>query len=148
MKLLKPFYIQTSKNMNKIEHIGIAVKNLKESNQLFTKLFGKAPYKEEEVESEGVKTSFFMNGPNKIELLEATNPNSPIAKFLEKKGEGIHHIAFDVTNIEAEMARLEGEGFELINKTPKKGADHKLVAFLHPKGTNGVLIELCEEIKQ
>ena len=96
--------------------------------------------------SEGVKTSFFMNGPNKIELLEATNPESPIAKFLEKKGEGIHHIAFDVTDIRAEMTRLQGEGFTLLNTEPKRGADNKLVCFLHPKGTNGVLVELCQDI--
>jgi methylmalonyl-CoA/ethylmalonyl-CoA epimerase len=132
--------------MNKIEHIGIAVKNLETSNLLFEKLFGAPPYKSEEVASEGVKTSFFMNGPNKIELLEATNADSPIAKFLEKKGEGIHHIAFDVTDIVAEMARLKSEGFTVLNETPKPGADNKLVAFLHPKGTNGVLIELCQEI--
>ena len=133
--------------MNKIEHIGLAVKNLQESNAVFEKLFGQPPYKEEEVASEGVKTSFFMNGPNKIELLEATNPESPIAKFLEKKGEGIHHIAFDVTDIEAEIQRLKGEDFVVLNEIPKKGADNKLVAFLHPKSTNGVLIELCQEIK-
>ncbi|MGL2987815.1 methylmalonyl-CoA epimerase [Flavobacterium sp. RSSA_27] len=132
--------------MNKIEHIGIAVKDLQTSNLLFEKLFGAPAYKEEEVVSEGVKTSFFQNGPNKIELLEATNPESPIAKFIEKKGEGIHHIAFDVTDIVAEIARLEGEGFVVLNPTPKKGADNKLVAFLHPKTTNGVLIELCQEI--
>ncbi len=132
--------------MNKIEHIGIAVKDLQASNLLFEKLFGAPAYKEEEVVSEGVKTSFFQNGPNKIELLEATNPESPIAKFIEKKGEGIHHIAFDVTDIVAEIARLEGEGFVILNSTPKKGADNKLVAFLHPKSTNGVLIELCQEI--
>ncbi len=133
--------------MNKIEHIGIAVKNLRESNAVFEKLFGQPPYKEEEVASEGVKTSFFMNGPNKIELLEATNSESPIAKFLEKKGEGIHHIAFDVTDIEAEIQRLKQEGFVVLNEIPKKGADNKLVAFVHPKSTNGVLIELCQEIK-
>ncbi|WNM19572.1 methylmalonyl-CoA epimerase [Flavobacterium capsici] len=133
--------------MRKIEHIGIAVKNLEASNQLFEKIFGNPPYKEEEVINEGVKTSFFMNGPNKIELLEATNPESPIAKFLDKKGEGIHHIAFDVENIEKEIQRLKGEGFIVLNETPKKGADNKLVAFLHPKGTNGVLIELCQEIQ-
>lgn len=132
--------------MRKIEHIGIAVKNLEESNTLFEKLFGAPAYKEEEVESEGVKTSFFMNGPNKIELLEATNAESPIAKFIEKKGEGIHHIAFDVENILAEVERLKGEGFVILNETPKKGADNKLVVFLHPKTTNGVLIELCQEI--
>lgn len=133
--------------MRKIEHIGIAVKSLKESNFLFEKLFGQPPYKEEEVVSEGVKTSFFMNGPNKIELLEATNPESPIAKFLEKKGEGIHHIAFDVEDVLEEISRLKKEGFVVLNEIPKKGADNKLVAFLHPKGTNGVLVELCQEIK-
>jgi methylmalonyl-CoA/ethylmalonyl-CoA epimerase len=132
--------------MKKIEHIGIAVKSLESSNILFEKLLGVPPYKSEEVVSEGVKTSFFSNGPNKIELLEATTPNSPIAKFLEKKGEGIHHIAFDVEDITAEIARLKSEGFVLINELPKKGADNKLVAFLHPKDTNGVLIELCQEI--
>ena len=134
------------KYMNKIEHIGIAVNNLETSNLLFEKLFGSPAYKQEEVESEGVKTSFFKNGPNKIELLEATNLDSPIAKFLEKKGEGIHHIAFEVTNIELEMKRLQNEGFVLINEKPKKGADNKWVVFLHPKHTNGVLIELCQEI--
>lgn len=133
--------------MRKIEHIGIAVKSLEASNILFEKLFGLPPYKEEEVVSEGVKTSFFMNGPNKIELLEATNPDSPIAKFIDKKGEGIHHIAFDVYDIEEEIKRLKEEGFVVLNEVPKKGADNKLVAFLHPKGTNGVLIELCQEIK-
>ncbi|MFY7988689.1 MAG: methylmalonyl-CoA epimerase [Flavobacterium sp.] len=133
--------------MRKIEHIGIAVKSLKESNLLFEKLFGQPPYKEEEVISEGVKTSFFMNGPNKIELLEATNSDSPIAKFLEKKGEGIHHIAFDVEDILSEISRLKSEGFVVLNEIPKKGADNKLVVFLHPKGTNGVLIELCQEIR-
>ena len=132
--------------MRKIEHIGIAVNILKVYNVLFEKLFGTPPYKQEEVESEGVKTSFFMNGPNKIELLEATNSNSPIAKFLEKKGEGIHHIAFDVQDILAEIDRLKNEGFVVLNEIPKKGADNKLVAFLHPKGTNGVLVELCQEI--
>lgn len=132
--------------MRKIEHIGIAVKNLSESNKLFEKLFGVVAYKEEIVESEGVKTSFFMNGPNKIELLEGTNPESPIAKFVEKKGEGIHHVAFDVENIYAEVERLKKEGFVILNENPKKGADNKLVVFLHPKSTNGVLIELCQEI--
>ena len=133
--------------MNKIEHIGIAVKNLEESNALFAKLFGKPHYKTESVESEGVNTSFFQVGENKIELLEATNENSPIAKFLTKKGEGVHHIAFDVTDIEAEIKRLKSEGFVVLNEKPKKGADNKLVAFLHPKSTNGTLIELCQEIK-
>lgn len=133
--------------MNKIEHIGIAVKNLEDSNVLFAKLFGKKHYKTEAVESEGVKTAFFKVGENKIELLEATKPDSPIAKFIAKKGEGIHHIAFDVTDIEAEVKRLKKEGFIVLNETPKKGADNKLVVFLHPKGTNGVLIELCQEIR-
>jgi len=133
--------------MDKIEHIGIAVKDLEKSNQLFAALFGEKHYKTEEVLSEGVKTSFFKTGPNKIELLEATNPESPIAKFIDKKGEGIHHIAFAVTDIIAEIARLKKEGFKVLNEIPKKGADNKLVAFLHPKTTNGVLIELCQEIQ-
>lgn len=133
--------------MLKIEHIGIAVKNIEESNNLFAKLFARQPYKMEAVESEGVSTSFFQMGDSKIELLEATNPDSAIAKFIEKRGEGIHHIAFEVDDIYAEMKRLEGEGFQLINKEPKAGADNKLVCFLHPKGTNGVLVELCQEIK-
>lgn len=133
--------------MNKIEHIGIAVKNLDASTSIFEKLFAKKSYKREEVESEGVLTEFFQIGPNKIELLEATKPESAIAKFIEKKGEGIHHIAFDVTDIYAEMKRLEAEGFTLLNKEPKKGADNKLVCFVHPKDANGVLIELCQEIK-
>lgn len=133
--------------MNKIEHIGIAVKNLKDSNELFSKLFGELHYKTEEVKSEGVNTSFFKVGDNKIELLEATKENSPINKFIEKKGEGIHHIAFDVDDIVGEIKRLKKEGFKVLNETPKKGADNKLVAFLHPKSSNGVLIELCQEIK-
>ncbi len=132
--------------MKKIEHIGIAVKNLEVSNALFEKLLGKPPYKSESVASEGVTTSFFQSGPNKIELLEATNPDSPIAKFIEKKGEGIHHIAFAVTDIEKEVKRLRKAGFVILNETPKKGADNKLVVFLHPKSTNGVLIELCQEV--
>lgn len=131
--------------MNKIEHIGIAVKDLDTSNKLFSKLLGESHYKIEAVETEGVKTSFFKVGDNKIELLEATNDDSPIAKFIEKRGEGIHHIAFDVDDIEKEMKRLTQEGFTVLNEKPKKGADNKLVAFLHPKGTNGVLIELCQE---
>ena len=133
--------------VNKIEHIGIAVKNMNDANVLFEKLLGVPSYKEEEVESEGVLTSFFQTGTNKIELLMATNPESPIAKFLEKKGEGIHHIAFDVDDIYSEIERLKREGFVLINEVPKKGADNKLVVFLHPKNTNGVLVELCQEIK-
>lgn len=132
--------------MHKIEHIGIAVKSLESSNDLFAKLFGETHYKLEKVASEGVNTSFFQVGPNKIELLEASGPDSPIAKFLEKRGEGIHHIAFDVEDIHAEIARLKEEEFIIINETPRKGADNKLVCFLHPKTTNGVLIELCQEI--
>ena len=133
--------------MNKIEHIGIAVKSIDASTSLFAKLFAKNAYKREEVLSEGVMTEFFQMGDNKIELLEATNPESPIAKFIEKKGEGIHHIAFDVDDIVAEMKRLKAEGFQLLAEDPKKGADNKLVCFLHPKSTNGVLIELCQTIE-
>lgn len=131
--------------MIKVEHIGIAVKDINKSNDLFTKLLGTPPYKSESVESEKVLTSFFKTGENKIELLEAINGEGPIAKFLENKGEGIHHIAFDVKDIRAEMRRLEGEGFILLSPEPKNGADNKLVCFLHPKGTNGVLVELCQE---
>jgi methylmalonyl-CoA/ethylmalonyl-CoA epimerase len=131
--------------MEKIEHIGIAVKDLEASNKLFASLFGTPHYKIEEVASEGVKTSFFKIGPNKIELLEATNSDSPIAKFIQKKGEGIHHIAFLVQDIFAEIARLKSEGFVVLNEIPKEGADNKLVVFLHPRTTNGVLIELCQE---
>jgi len=131
--------------MRKIEHIGIAVRDIEASNSLFEKLFGAPAYKQEEVASEGVITSFFESGPNKIELLQATNDESPIAKFIAKKGEGIHHIAFDVEDIEAEMTRLSQAGFILLSEKPKPGADNKLVAFLHPKSTNGVLIELCQE---
>lgn len=133
--------------MKKVEHIGIAVKDINKSNDLFTKLFGKKHYKLEEVLSEGVSTSFFKVGSTKIELLEATNPDSPIAKFIEKRGEGIHHIAFEVKDIRAEMKRLEAEGFQLLNKEPKKGADNKLVCFIHPKTANGILVELCQEIQ-
>jgi methylmalonyl-CoA/ethylmalonyl-CoA epimerase len=132
--------------LTNIEHIGIAVKDISASNELFTKLFNIAPYKSESVESEGVMTSFFKINETKVELLEATNPDSPIAKFIEKKGEGIHHIAFEVDDILAEMKRLEAEGFTLLNQVPKRGADNKLVCFLHPKGTKGVLIELCQEL--
>ena len=131
--------------MKKIEHIGIAVKDLENSNKLFASLFGAPAYKLERVESEGVSTSFFQVGPNKIELLEATNPDSPVAKFIEKRGEGIHHIAFEVDDIVAEIERLKREGFTLLHQVPKDGADNKLIAFLHPKSTNGVLIELCQE---
>ena len=132
--------------MRKIEHLGIAVRDFKAANELFAKLLGKTHYKEEGVESEGVRTSFFQVGETKVELLEATRPDSPIAKFLDKRGEGIHHIAFDVADIYAEMERLKGEGFEILHETPKKGADNKLIVFLHPRSTNGVLVELCQEI--
>lgn len=131
--------------LNKIEHLGIAIKNLETSDHLFAKLLGTEPYKQESVEREGVKTSFFMVGDSKIELLEATNEESPIAKFIEKKGEGIHHIAFAVDDIFAEITRLKAEGFVFISEVPKDGADNKLVVFLHPKSTNGVLVELCQE---
>jgi methylmalonyl-CoA/ethylmalonyl-CoA epimerase len=129
----------------KIEHLGIAVKDLTISNKLFEQLLGTAPYKQEAVESENVITSFFKTGENKIELLQATNADSAIAKFIEKKGEGIHHVAFDVEDIYAEIERLKGEGFVFINETPKDGADNKLIAFIHPKSTNGMLVELCME---
>ncbi|KEO74811.1 methylmalonyl-CoA epimerase [Anditalea andensis] len=131
--------------MRKIEHLGIAVKNLKSSNELFKKLLCTEHYKEENVEGEGVATSFFMIGETKLELLEATRPDSPIAKYIEKKSEGIHHIAFEVEDIHAEMERLKSEGFEILNEIPKEGADNKLVVFLHPRSTNGVLVELCQE---
>ena len=131
--------------MTKIEHIGIAVKNLNNANFLFKKLFGVDNYKEEVVESEGVSTSFYMIGETKVELLEATSESSPINKFINKRGEGIHHIAFEVENIESEIQRLKSEGFKLINDFPKDGADNKRIAFIHPKDTSGVLIELCQE---
>ena len=131
--------------MNKIEHIGIAVKSLDTSNKIFEDILGSPSYKVEKVESEGVATSFFSVGPNKIELLEATNPNSPIAKFLEKKGEGIHHIAFAVDDIHGEIKRLKDLGYTLIHKEPKAGADNKIIAFMHPKSSNSVLIELCQD---
>lgn len=132
--------------MNQVEHIGIAVKNIEKSNILFKALLGEPHYKIEEVASEGVKTSFFKVGHNKVELLEATTSDSPIAKFIDKKGEGVHHVAFAVEDIVTEIKRLKQEGFTVLNEIPKKGADNKLVAFLHPKSTNGVLIELCQDI--
>lgn len=134
-------------NFRKIEHIGIAVADLEKSNQLFKKLFGKEHFKTETIAGEGVATSFFQVGETKVELLQATRPDSPIAKYLEKKSEGVHHIAFDVEDIHAAVARLKGEGFEILNETPKEGADNKLVVFLHPRSTNGVLVELCQEKK-
>jgi methylmalonyl-CoA/ethylmalonyl-CoA epimerase len=133
--------------MNKVEHIGIAVKDLTVSIPLFEKLLNTTCYKTELVETEQVKTAFFRQGVTKIELLESIDENGVIAKFIEKKGEGMHHIAFDVDDIESEMKRLQTEGFILLNETPKQGADNKLVCFLHPKSTNGVLIELCQEKK-
>jgi len=131
--------------MNKIEHICISVKNLEESNRLFAKLLGKPHYKIEEVESEGVRTSFFEVGGIKIELLEATRPDSAIAKFIEKRGEGLHHLAFDADPIQEKMEELKAEGFTLLKDKPFLGADNKEVAFLHPKTSNHVLIELCQE---
>lgn len=134
--------------MQKIEHIGIAVKSLAESIPVFEKLLNSQCYKTETVESEKVRTAFFKIGDSKIELLESTDDGGTISKFIEKKGEGIHHLAFDVTDIKAEMKRLSSEGFQLLNADPKPGADNKMVCFLHPKNTNGVLIELCQEVGQ
>ncbi len=134
--------------MLKIEHIGIAVKDLAASNALFAQLLGKPHYKVEEVASEHVNTSFFQTGESKVELLQATAPESAIAKFIERKGEGIHHIAFEVADIYSEMKRLEAEGFRLLNEVPKRGADNKLVCFIHPKSANGVLVELCQSIPE
>lgn len=134
--------------MEKIEHIGIAVKDLKVAGDTYTKLLGRPPYKTELVESEGVNTMFFQTGESKVELLEATHAESPIAKFIEKKGEGIHHIAFAVSDIRTEMQRLAAEGFTLLNTEPKMGADNKWVCFLHPKNNHGVLVELCQEREQ
>lgn len=131
--------------MVRLEHIGIAVKDLTAGNELYAKLLGTPHYKTEEVPSEGVVTSFFKIGESKVELLEGTHADSPISKFIEKRGEGIHHIAFEVADIELEMQRLEKEGFVLLNKSPKPGADNKLVCFVHPKSANGVLVELCQE---
>ena len=134
--------------MKKIEHIGIAVKDLKAANETYAKLLKTESYKTEKVEGEGVDTSFFKVGESKIELLSATREDSPIAKFIAKRGEGVHHIAFDVEDIEAEVQRLQKEGFELVSEKPKRGADNKLFVFLHPKSSYGVLVELCQEIKQ
>ena len=134
--------------MRKIEHIGIAVDNLKEANKLYRAVLGVDHYKIKEVSSEAVRTSFFKVGESKIELLEATSEDSPIAKFISKKGPGVHHIAFDVEDIHASMQHMREEGFLLINEEPKRGADNKLVCFVHPKSAGGVLIELCQEITQ
>jgi methylmalonyl-CoA/ethylmalonyl-CoA epimerase len=133
--------------MRKIEHIGIAVRDIKAAGAIYEKLLNTQIYKVEEVESEAVRTAFLQSGPNKVELLEGTSQDSVINHFLEKKGEGLHHVAFDVEDIEAEMQRLKAEGFILLNDTPKEGADNKLVCFVHPKSANGVLIELCQEKK-
>lgn len=132
--------------MRKIEHIGIAVEDLEQSNKLYEQLLGSAPYKQEEVASEEVITSFFRVGNNKIELLQSTNPDGVISNFIKKKGQGIHHIAFDVQDIKTEMERLKEQGFRLLSEEPKKGADNKWVCFVHPKSTNGVLVELCQNI--
>lgn len=131
--------------MKHVEHIGIAVRSLAEANERYERLLGQKAYKTEVVESEGVTTVFYRMGETKIELLEATRPDSPIAKFIENRGEGIHHIAYAVTDIRAEMARMRQEGFRLLNEEPKAGADNKWVCFLHPKDAGGVLVELCQE---
>jgi methylmalonyl-CoA/ethylmalonyl-CoA epimerase len=131
--------------MKKIEHLGIAVKDLEESEKMYTAIFGVKPYKREEVLSQKVITSFFRVGPNKIELVQATDPSSPIARYIEKRGEGIHHVAYDVTDIVLELKKLSDQGFQLINEKPVNGADNKLIAFVHPKSTGGALIELCQE---
>lgn len=133
--------------IKKIEHVGIAVKDLEKSNKLFKKLLGQASYKTENVESENVATSFFKIGEQKIELLKSTSENSSVSRFLERRGEGMHHLALHVEDISKEIQRLENEGFSFVSKTPVKGADNKMIVFLHPKTTNGVLIELCQEIK-
>jgi methylmalonyl-CoA/ethylmalonyl-CoA epimerase len=131
--------------MNKIEHLGIAVKDLEASEKIFTDLLGSSPYKRESVDSESVITSFFQIGESKIELLQSTNEDGPIGKFIEKRGEGLHHIAFDVTDIHAEIERLTALGYRMIHESPKEGADGKIIAFLHPKSSNGVLVELCQD---
>ncbi len=132
--------------LGKIEHIGIAVKDLEAANELYGSLLGVVPYKQENVPSEGVTTSFFQTGDSKVELLMATDPNSPIAKFIEKRGEGLHHLAFAVEDIDQEVQRLVKAGFQVLNEQPKLGADNKRIVFLHPKGAHGVLVELCQEI--
>ena len=140
--------IQNLRGMKNVEHIGIAVRDLEAAEKLFSTLFNSQPYKKETIASESVETSFFKINQTKIELLKATGAESAIAKFIEKKGEGFHHVAFEVDDILSEMDRLKNEGFTLLNEFPKQGADNKLVCFLHPKGTNGILIELCQEIKK
>jgi methylmalonyl-CoA/ethylmalonyl-CoA epimerase len=144
-----PFFTQKFiLSVMKIEHLGVAVSSIATSDNVFAKLFNVSPYKSETVESEGVTTSFFHLGNAKIELLEATRPDSPIAKYIEKRGEGLHHVAFEVEDIEAEMERLRSQGIRLLNEAPKKGADNKLVCFVHPKDCGGVLVELCQEIRE
>ncbi len=140
------FFFKIEMGLNKIEHIGIAVKDLNAAEKVYELLLGRSSYKREKVENEGVETLFFKAGDNKIELLAALNDESPIAKFIAKKGEGVHHIAFDVENIEIEIKRLIQNGFELISKEAKKGADNKMIAFLYPKSTQGVLVELCQSL--
>lgn len=140
-------YCKNLNDMPKLEHLGIAVKDLESANERYTKLLGKEPYKREEVASEGVITSFFQAGESKIELLEGTHQQSPISKFIEKRGEGLHHVAFEVEDIYQEMDRLRQAGFQILNDEPKKGADNKLVCFIHPKSASGVLVELCQEIR-
>ena len=151
MFLFHPYHLKTVNQMNmkvnKIEHIGIAVNDLEKSNALFQSLLGIEPYKKEIVEAEDVTVSFFKTGDTKIELLQAGSENSPIAKFIGKKGEGIHHVAFEVEDIAACMKELKSMGFELLSELPKQGADNKLICFLHPKSTNGVLIELCQDVR-
>lgn len=142
---LRGFFMNMIWTMNKIEHIGIAVKNIEASNKIFEDILGVAPYKSEEVSSEHVITSFFKVGETKIELLQATSDASAIAKFLEKNKEGVHHIAFDVTDIYAEIERLKGLGYVMIHDQPKDGADGKIIAFMHPKSSNSVLVELCQD---
>lgn len=134
--------------LTKIEHIGIAVKDLESANALYTQLLGTVHYKTELVETEHVLTSFFKVGESKIELLQATHPDSAIAKFIEKRGEGLHHVAYAVSNIQEEMERMSGQGFTLLNQQPKRGADNKWVCFIHPKNCNGVLVELCQDISE
>ncbi len=153
VQLCTTHHLAPMDHLLRIEHIGIAVKDLTAAEAIYTRLLGATPYKREAVESEGVITSFFQVGPNlpgrqagKIELLESTRADGPIARAIEKRGEGIHHIAFEVADIRAEMARLRAEGFQLLNDEPKRGADNKLVCFVHPKSANGVLVELCQEI--
>jgi len=133
--------------MYKLEHIGIAVKDIDASNDLFERILGVGPYKQEEVAGEGVKTSFFRTGDSKVELLEATRPDSAIAKYIDKRGEGMHHVAFEVEDIQAEMERLRRAGFRLLREAPRRGADNKLVCFVHPKTPNGVLVELCQSVR-